>query len=95
MITPTQCGSTDFPCCYHCFLDAFGGTGGKDTVGMKADEDASFPVKIQGAGVESFELQVYLLLSLFSQRGFYTSLALLKMSFVNVLAPVCVSCSVG
>lgn len=38
--------------------DAISGTGGKDAVGMKADEDASFPVKIQGAGVEPFELQV-------------------------------------
>lgn len=32
--------------------------GGKDVVGMKQEEDTSFPVKIQGAGVESFELQV-------------------------------------
>ncbi|XP_036952790.1 clustered mitochondria protein homolog [Acanthopagrus latus] len=32
---------------------------GKDAVGMKHGEDTSFPVKIQGAGVESFELQVH------------------------------------
>lgn len=34
-------------------------TGRKDAVGIKQDEDTSFPVKIQGAGVESFELQVH------------------------------------
>ncbi|XP_034728618.1 clustered mitochondria protein homolog isoform X2 [Etheostoma cragini] len=34
-------------------------TGGKDAVGMKSHEDTSFPVKIQGAGVEPFELQVH------------------------------------
>ncbi|XP_051278786.1 clustered mitochondria protein homolog isoform X2 [Dicentrarchus labrax] len=39
--------------------DAIGLTGGKDAVGMKQDEDTSFPVKIQGAGVEPFELQVH------------------------------------
>lgn len=33
-------------------------TGGKNAVGIKQDEDTSFPVKIQGAGVEPFELQV-------------------------------------
>lgn len=40
------------------FLDALSRTGGQDAVAMKADEDTSFPVKIQGAGVEPFELQV-------------------------------------
>ncbi|KAK2837331.1 hypothetical protein Q5P01_014543 [Channa striata] len=39
--------------------DAIIQAGGKDVVGVKQDEDASFPVKIQGAGVEQFELQVY------------------------------------
>ncbi|KAF1389086.1 hypothetical protein PFLUV_G00069810 [Perca fluviatilis] len=34
-------------------------TGDKDAVGMKSHEDTSFPVKIQGAGVEPFELQVH------------------------------------
>ncbi|KAA8592291.1 hypothetical protein FQN60_017746 [Etheostoma spectabile] len=34
-------------------------TGGMDAVGMKSHEDTSFPVKIQGAGVEPFELQVH------------------------------------
>ncbi|XP_070821605.1 clustered mitochondria protein homolog [Chaetodon trifascialis] len=33
--------------------------GGKDAAGMKQEEDTSFPVKIQGAGVEPFELQVH------------------------------------
>lgn len=47
-----------FPMSLSLLLDAISGTGGKDAVGMKADEDASFPVKIQGAGVEPFELQV-------------------------------------
>lgn len=44
-----------------CFLlqtDVIGLTGRKDAAGMKQDEDTSFPVKIQGAGVEPFELQV-------------------------------------
>ncbi|KAM7391868.1 hypothetical protein PAMP_022519 [Pampus punctatissimus] len=34
-------------------------THGKGAAGNKPDEDTSFPVKIQGAGVESFELQVH------------------------------------
>lgn len=34
-------------------------TGRKDAVGIKQHEDTSFPVKIQGAGVEPFELQVH------------------------------------
>lgn len=34
-------------------------TGGKDAVSMKQGEDTSFPVKIQGAGVEPFEMQVH------------------------------------
>ncbi|KAK5871401.1 hypothetical protein PBY51_004285 [Eleginops maclovinus] len=34
-------------------------SGGKDTVGIKQHEDTSFPVKIQGAGVEPFDLQVH------------------------------------
>ncbi|KTF75202.1 hypothetical protein cypCar_00044123, partial [Cyprinus carpio] len=32
---------------------------GKKTSGSKKDDDGSFPVKIQGAGVEPFELQVH------------------------------------
>lgn len=32
--------------------------GGPDAAGAKQHEDASFPVKIQGAGIEPFELQV-------------------------------------
>lgn len=32
--------------------------GGKDAAGINQHEDTSFPVKIQGAGVEPFELQV-------------------------------------
>lgn len=32
--------------------------GGDDAVNVKQDESTSFPVKIQGAGVEPFELQV-------------------------------------
>ncbi|KAM9359844.1 clustered mitochondria protein homolog [Symphorus nematophorus] len=39
--------------------DVIGLTGGKDAIGLKQDEDTSFPVKIQGAGVEPFELQVH------------------------------------
>lgn len=34
-------------------------TGGNDAFAMKHEEDTSFPVKIQGAGVEPFELQVH------------------------------------
>ncbi|XP_068559636.1 clustered mitochondria protein homolog [Cebidichthys violaceus] len=33
--------------------------GGKDAAGIKQHEETSFPVKIQGAGVEPFELQVH------------------------------------
>ncbi|XP_037633331.1 clustered mitochondria protein homolog isoform X2 [Sebastes umbrosus] len=33
--------------------------GGKDAAGINQHEDTSFPVKIQGAGVEPFELQVH------------------------------------
>lgn len=32
--------------------------GGKDAMVMKHVDDASFPVKIQGAGLDSFEMQV-------------------------------------
>ncbi|XP_020505586.2 clustered mitochondria protein homolog [Labrus bergylta] len=39
--------------------DAVSQTGGKEALGIKQDEDTSFSVKIQGAGVESFELQVH------------------------------------
>ncbi|XP_026199625.1 clustered mitochondria protein homolog isoform X2 [Anabas testudineus] len=39
--------------------DVISHTGGKDAIGVKQDEDTSFPVKIQGAGVEPFELQVH------------------------------------
>ncbi|TKS78790.1 Clustered mitochondria protein -like protein [Collichthys lucidus] len=45
--------------CYLLQTDVIGLTGGKDAAGMKQDEDTSFPVKIQGAGVEPFELQVH------------------------------------
>ncbi|XP_008280230.1 clustered mitochondria protein homolog [Stegastes partitus] len=34
-------------------------SGGNDAAGMKQDEDTSFSMKIQGAGVEPFELQVH------------------------------------
>ncbi|KAF7660148.1 hypothetical protein LDENG_00286680 [Lucifuga dentata] len=34
-------------------------TGGKDAACVKQEDDTSFPVKIQGAGVEPFELQVH------------------------------------
>ncbi|XP_071380318.1 clustered mitochondria protein homolog isoform X1 [Centroberyx affinis] len=34
-------------------------TGGKGAVGRKQEEDTSFPVKIQGAGVEPFELPIH------------------------------------
>lgn len=34
-------------------------TGGKGAADVKQDDDTSFPVKIQGAGVEPFELQVH------------------------------------
>ncbi|KAI3372888.1 hypothetical protein L3Q82_023340, partial [Scortum barcoo] len=39
--------------------DLIGLTGGKNAAGIKQDEDTSFLVKIQGAGVEPFELQVH------------------------------------
>ncbi|XP_023269367.1 clustered mitochondria protein homolog [Seriola lalandi dorsalis] len=39
--------------------DVISVTGGKNAVGIKQEEDTSFPVKIQGAGVEPFELQVH------------------------------------
>lgn len=32
--------------------------GGKDSVVMKQEDDSSFTVKIQGAGLEAFEMQV-------------------------------------
>ncbi|AWP07003.1 putative clustered mitochondria protein -like [Scophthalmus maximus] len=38
--------------------DVISGSSGKNAVGIKQDEDTSYPVKIQGAGVEPFELQV-------------------------------------
>ncbi|XP_030629328.1 clustered mitochondria protein homolog isoform X2 [Chanos chanos] len=34
-------------------------TNGKRTSGLKQEEDGSFPVKVQGAGVDPFELQVH------------------------------------
>ncbi|KAK1893333.1 Clustered mitochondria protein like [Dissostichus eleginoides] len=43
----------------HAKTDAVSPTGGKDDVGIKQLEDTSFPVKIQGAGVEPFDLQVH------------------------------------
>ncbi|XP_042343829.1 clustered mitochondria protein homolog [Plectropomus leopardus] len=39
--------------------DVVSPTGEKDAAGIKQQEDTSFPVKIQGAGVEPFELQVH------------------------------------
>ncbi|XP_034547523.1 clustered mitochondria protein homolog isoform X2 [Notolabrus celidotus] len=39
--------------------EATGMTDGKSVVGIKQADDTSFSVKIQGAGVESFELQVH------------------------------------
>uniref|UniRef100_A0A6Q2XTC5 Clu domain-containing protein n=1 Tax=Esox lucius TaxID=8010 RepID=A0A6Q2XTC5_ESOLU len=39
--------------------DALTLTNGKTAAGMKQEDDTSFPVKIQGAGVEPFELQVH------------------------------------
>ncbi|KAM3610958.1 uncharacterized protein V6R79_011205 [Siganus canaliculatus] len=38
--------------------DVNGLTGGKDTFGLKNEDDTSFPVKIQGQGIETFEFQV-------------------------------------
>lgn len=38
--------------------DVFCLSGGRDGVGMKQDDDTSFTVKIQGAGIEPFEMQV-------------------------------------
>lgn len=38
--------------------DVISVTGGKNAARIKQDEDTSFPVKVQGAGVEPFELQV-------------------------------------
>ncbi|XP_034072275.1 clustered mitochondria protein homolog isoform X1 [Gymnodraco acuticeps] len=43
----------------HAKTDAVSPTGEKDAVGIKQLEDTSFPVKIQGAGVEPFDLQVH------------------------------------
>ncbi|TNM89542.1 hypothetical protein fugu_003776 [Takifugu bimaculatus] len=34
-------------------------TGGKDSVVMKQEDDSSFTVKIQGAGLEAFEMQIH------------------------------------
>lgn len=39
-------------------LDGGSLTGGKDSVAMKQEDDSSFTVKIQGAGLEAFEMQV-------------------------------------
>ncbi|XP_029016845.1 clustered mitochondria protein homolog [Betta splendens] len=39
--------------------DVIGNGGGTDAAVIKQDEESSFPVKIQGAGVEPFELQVH------------------------------------
>ncbi|KAG7489609.1 hypothetical protein JOB18_016073 [Solea senegalensis] len=39
--------------------DVMSTAGGKSAVGLKQEEDSSFAVKIQGAGLESFELQVH------------------------------------
>ncbi|XP_056275747.1 clustered mitochondria protein homolog isoform X2 [Pseudoliparis swirei] len=39
--------------------DGVSAVGGPDAAGAKQHEDASFPVKIQGAGIEPFELQVH------------------------------------
>ncbi|KAM9857800.1 clustered mitochondria protein homolog [Aulostomus maculatus] len=43
----------------HSKADGISPVGGKETVGIKQNDDTSFPVKIQGAGVEPFELQVH------------------------------------
>uniref|UniRef100_A0A9J7Y4A2 Si:ch211-166a6.5 n=1 Tax=Cyprinus carpio carpio TaxID=630221 RepID=A0A9J7Y4A2_CYPCA len=40
-------------------MDVSCSANGKKTSGSKKDDDGSFPVKIQGAGVEPFELQVH------------------------------------
>ncbi|XP_068994474.1 clustered mitochondria protein homolog [Embiotoca jacksoni] len=40
-------------------MDVTSLTGGNDANGIKREEDTSFPVKIQGAGIEPFELQVH------------------------------------
>lgn len=45
-------GFPDFP------VDGGSLTGGKDPVVMKQEDDSSFTVKIQGAGLEAFEMQV-------------------------------------
>ncbi|XP_040010315.1 clustered mitochondria protein homolog isoform X2 [Xiphias gladius] len=39
--------------------DVISAPGAKNAVGIKQEEDTSFPVKIQGAGVDPFELQVH------------------------------------
>ncbi|XP_040898738.1 clustered mitochondria protein homolog [Toxotes jaculatrix] len=39
--------------------DVISVTGEKNAAGIKREEDTSFPVKIQGAGIEPFELQVH------------------------------------
>ncbi|XP_068166681.1 clustered mitochondria protein homolog isoform X2 [Antennarius striatus] len=39
--------------------DAVGQTDGKDSTGIKQDDESSFSVKIQGGGVEPFELQIH------------------------------------
>ncbi|XP_058640730.1 LOW QUALITY PROTEIN: clustered mitochondria protein homolog [Onychostoma macrolepis] len=40
-------------------MDVSCSANGKKATGSKKDDDGSFPVKIQGAGVEAFELQVH------------------------------------
>ncbi|RXN03237.1 clustered mitochondria-like protein [Labeo rohita] len=40
-------------------MDVSSSANGKKSTGSKKDDDGSFPVKIQGAGVEPFELQVH------------------------------------
>lgn len=40
-------------------MDVSCSANGKKATGSKKDDDGSFPVKIQGAGVETFELQVH------------------------------------
>lgn len=39
-------------------VDGGGLTSGKDSVVMKHEDDSAFTVKIQGAGLEAFEMQV-------------------------------------
>lgn len=50
--------SIGFNSLFFPLTDVIGMTGGQDATGIRHDDDTSFPVKVQGAGVEPFELQV-------------------------------------